>query len=295
MGDQRTSETVVTQRGDFLWTPDEAESKQVTQIGASACGATAVINTLKALEVHRDQDHVASTVNTRLRASSAPLPEYLFSRSVAGVSHVDIIEGLDKASDGSVFARFFHFYPERQVDVQKWLTGWINRGVVPIATLNLQHVVNGETSIPDAWHHQMVYGVTKTGILMCNPLSVEVPSNFLHYISSDSILRIRRVDVISRWEENTDLSVLSKHSDPRWKEMDVEGQVKKMLSEPEPYSQSPDRRPVGLLADWLFKSHICIPAVYKSGITLCVKKEDESSYRLLVEEPELPLLVKPVS
>ena len=80
------------------------------------------------MEVHRDQDHVASTVNTRLRASSAPLPEYLFSRSVAGVSHVDIIEGLDKASDGSVFARFFHFYPERQVDVQKWLTGWINRG-----------------------------------------------------------------------------------------------------------------------------------------------------------------------
>ncbi len=45
MGDQRTSETV-THGGEFLWTLDEAESKQVTQIGASACGATAVINTL---------------------------------------------------------------------------------------------------------------------------------------------------------------------------------------------------------------------------------------------------------
>ena len=30
----------------FLWTPEEAEIKEFKQIGASACGATAVLNVL---------------------------------------------------------------------------------------------------------------------------------------------------------------------------------------------------------------------------------------------------------
>ena len=33
-------------RGSFLWTLEEAEIKEVTQIGISACGATAVLNVL---------------------------------------------------------------------------------------------------------------------------------------------------------------------------------------------------------------------------------------------------------
>ena len=32
--------------GSFLWTPEEAEMKEITQIGTSACGATAVLNVL---------------------------------------------------------------------------------------------------------------------------------------------------------------------------------------------------------------------------------------------------------
>ncbi|XP_038076349.1 uncharacterized protein LOC119744481 [Patiria miniata] len=271
----------------FHWTLPEATNRQVTQIGASACGATAVINTLKVLKIDKDQEEVATAVNTRLRANNVPLTEYLFSRSVAGVTHTDIIEGLEKASGGKIFARFFHLYPKRVVDLPSWLAGWINLGVVPIATLNLQHVPSGETNIPDAWHHQMVYGVTSEGVHMCNPLTVETIPNFINYVTSDSVLLIRRVDVISRWQEGMDLSVLSQNDDSGWREMDVEGQVKKMLSEPEPYSQSPESRPAGLLADWLFKSHICIPAAYQSGVTLCVRKDNTAAYRLLIEEPEL--------
>ena len=32
--------------GSFLWTPEQAEIKEITQIGTSACGATAVLNIL---------------------------------------------------------------------------------------------------------------------------------------------------------------------------------------------------------------------------------------------------------
>lgn len=37
-------------------------------------------------------------------------------------------------------------------------------GAVPIATLNLQKGVKPGWTIPDAWHHQMIYGVSSKGI-----------------------------------------------------------------------------------------------------------------------------------
>lgn len=36
-------------------------------------------------------------------------------------------------------------------------------GAVPVATLNLQRGVKPGWTIPDAWHHQMVYGVSSKG------------------------------------------------------------------------------------------------------------------------------------
>lgn len=59
-------------------------------------------------------DKVKKGVGTRLRQESAPLPQYLQSRSVAGATHQDIIRGVDTASEGWLFARFFHMYPERR-------------------------------------------------------------------------------------------------------------------------------------------------------------------------------------
>lgn len=42
-------------------------------------------------------------------------------------------------------------------------------GAAPIATLNLQHCGEGG-DIPDAWHHQMIFGVGQAGIYVTNPL-----------------------------------------------------------------------------------------------------------------------------
>jgi hypothetical protein len=74
-------------------------------------------------------------VNTRLRAESAPLPEYLFSRSVAGASHVDIIRGLELASDGSLYGRFFSMYPDRVVSLTHWLSYWMKKGMFVVRGL----------------------------------------------------------------------------------------------------------------------------------------------------------------
>jgi len=73
-------------------------------------------------------DRVKEVVNTRLRAETAPLPEYLFSRSVAGATHVDIVRGLELASEGSLYGRFFCMYPDRVVSLTQWLAYWMKKG-----------------------------------------------------------------------------------------------------------------------------------------------------------------------
>ena len=80
------------------------------------------------LNLHPDLEIVASAVQTNLRADDAPLPEYLFSRSVAGATHQALIEGLEMTTKDSVYARFFAFYPKRKVDLKQWLVSWMRLG-----------------------------------------------------------------------------------------------------------------------------------------------------------------------
>lgn len=56
------------------------------------------------------------------------MPEYLFSRSLAGATHEDLIRGIDVASQGTLYARFFHLYPERNVCLSRWLASWMKKG-----------------------------------------------------------------------------------------------------------------------------------------------------------------------
>ena len=75
---------------------------------------------------------------TKLRAENASVSEYLFSRSVAGTTHQDLIDSMEKLTEGQIKGRFFSFYPERNVSLLHWLAKWIQRGAVPILTINLQ-------------------------------------------------------------------------------------------------------------------------------------------------------------
>ncbi|XP_034235856.1 uncharacterized protein LOC117642120 isoform X2 [Thrips palmi] len=267
----------------MIWTEREACHKQVSQIAVSACGAAAVSNVLSALNIPFTLERVHDGVATRLRAEKACLPTYLFSRSAAGVAHNDLIRGLDLASDGAIYSRFFHMYPERSFSLSRWLAHWIKEGAVPIATLNIQKSVLQGATIPDSWHHQMVFGVSHRGIYLTNPLEC-VREEVLHpQLCSPSELLVRRQDIVSRWAPNTDLCRLATSSDIRWKQMNVLGQVVNILREAN--ARAPQ---------YLFRrnltSHISIPASYCSGILLSVPKDSRAAMQLK-SAPELPMKV----
>lgn len=267
----------------MIWTEREACHKQVSQIAVSACGAAAVSNVLSALNIPFTLERVHDGVATRLRAEKACLPTYLFSRSAAGAAHNDLIRGLDLASDGAVYSRFFHMYPERSFSLSRWLAHWIKEGAVPIATLNIQKSVLQGATIPDSWHHQMIFGVSHRGIYLTNPLEC-VSEDVLHpQLCSPSELLVRRQDIVSRWAPNTDLCRLATSSDIRWKQMNVLGQVVNILREA-------NARPPHYLFRRNLTSHISIPASYCSGILLSVARDSPAAMQLKTA-PELPMKV----
>lgn len=200
-------EEVLGEEGAMLWSSQEAFEKQTLQIGASACGATAVVDVLKALDVDVAPEEVDRCVETLLRRNKSPLPDYLLSRSEAGeclqnvrnhltviiiiqkkkkiksciwtwillcpgATHAQLIQGAEEASQGKVSGRFFHLYPRRRVRLVTWLAHWIRKGAVPVATMNMQLAVPDGEEVPDAWHHQLIFGVVPNAVFMTNPLDV---------------------------------------------------------------------------------------------------------------------------
>lgn len=264
-------------KNTMIWTEEEASKKQITQIGASACGATAVLNVLNALRLPIPPiEKVREAVKTRLRLNGGTLTEYLLSRSVAGSTHLDLVNGLNVLSEGQIYARFFHMYPERVVNLNEWLQFWISHGAVPIATLNLQKT---HGAIPDAWHHQMIFGVGEREIYFTNPLECVDVGQLWPQLSSESILFIRKEDVLSRWNVKTDLTELMNVSNERWCTLNVVGQVANMIR------QSRKEPRLGFTNT----THIKIPAAYLAGITLAIPK-DAPLFPILMYCPELPLL-----
>ncbi|CAJ1086757.1 uncharacterized protein LOC122872202 [Xyrichtys novacula] len=234
----------------MLWSIQEAFERQTLQIGASACGATAVVDVLKALGVDVTPEEVDRCVQTRLRRNESPLPDYLLSRSEAGATHAQLIQGAEDASKGEVTGRFFHLHPRRLLRLVAWLARWIRKGAVPVATMNMQRAVPEGEEVPDAWHHQLIFGVSPHAVFMTNPLDVVSEGELHQRLCSESVLLIRREDVLQRLTPDCSLSSLS---DQRWKALDVEGQVKLMLQEEEQDDDEAKR------------THITIPAAYSSG------------------------------
>ncbi|CAL4078431.1 unnamed protein product, partial [Meganyctiphanes norvegica] len=207
----------------MIWTELQATARQVTQIGTSACGATAIINVLLALDFPYTVEEVQSSVKTRLRAETAQVVEYLLSRSVAGATHQDLIDGVTHVTRGEVKAKFFHMFPKRAFQLSRWLAEWISKGGVPVATLNLQVGVAPGQTTPDAWHHQMIFGVGPQGIYLTNPLECVSDCLLADQLSTDSVLLVRRVDIVQRWGRGDKLVNLIKHDDTRWRDMNVLG------------------------------------------------------------------------
>ncbi|XP_015120916.1 uncharacterized protein LOC107043786 [Diachasma alloeum] len=264
----------------MLWSEQEATVKQVTQIATSACAATSAVNALLALDVPFSLEVLVKSIATRQREPGSPLPRYLVSRSQAGATHKDLIRGLSLATNGAVISKFFDFYPERAISLSHWLHYWISKGAAPIATLNLQNYGTG-TKIPDAWHHQMIFGVSPAGIYFTNPLECLPEHIVWHQLVSPSVLLIRRADVLAHWNPTTDLTPLAQ-MDHRWRRLNVLGQIVNMIRESMDPRRPPGSRTTG-------PTHIRIPASYSAGITLVMRSEAPAADELLNAE-QLPLL-----
>ncbi|XP_042239014.1 uncharacterized protein LOC121877357 isoform X2 [Homarus americanus] len=265
----------------MIWTELQASARQVTQIATSACGATAIINVLLALDYPNTVEEVQKSIQTRLRAEIAPVVNYLFSRSVAGTSHRDLINGVTQLSQGAIKAKFFHMFPKRAVQLSRWLAHWISRGGVPLATLNLQVGVPPGQTIPDAWHHQMIFGVGPQGIYLTNPLECVSDCLLGDQLCTDSVLLVRRADVVGRWGQGDRLIRLTQHPDTRWRDMNVLGQVVGVLKEQAAPPVVQGRRHL--------TSHVAIPAAYQSGVTIFMRSDNPQLHTLMQAE-ELPLL-----
>jgi hypothetical protein len=271
-----SSHSRVLREKTMIWAELEACRRQVTQIGVSACGATAVINALLALDVPHTAAEVATDVKTRLREEEASLPKYLLSRSSAGATHRELISALE--NHHSVRCRFFHMFPRRRIDISFWLADWIKKGAAPIATLNLQRGVKTGQTIPDAWHHQMIFGVGPNGVYLTNPLDCVSEDLISEQLCSPSELLVRRADVLYRFDPSTcDLSELTVCRDERWDEYNVLGQVVNLMREAGSKSMQKVKT-----------EHVRIPAEYMSGVTLVMQESNPHLHELL-HGPELPL------
>lgn len=266
----------------MVWNEYEAYVVQVKQIGTSACGPTAVLNVLKAFDFQVEKDEVAQTIKSNLRMEAAPIPYYLFSRYSAGTTSQELVNGVASITRGAIMGRFFHFYPQRDVELLKWLGYWMKKGAVPVATLNLQQGVKPGWTIPDAWHHQMVYGVSSKGVYLTNPLEIVPESVIMEQLTSDSVLLIRRQDVVGRFRDWCPLNEIIQQSDTRWRTMNILGQVVHMLRE--------QCMPIDQLLTMKSQltTHICIPAAYKAGITLFMRSNSDA-FEELMTAPELLL------
>lgn len=249
------------------------------QLGTSACGATALVNALAALEVDFPLPLLLEAVATRQRRPDATLPDYLLSRARAGCSHRDLAAAAARVTP-RILTRFFPFH-RRAVGVAAWLARWIAAGCVPILTLNVQRAVLRPGDTPaDAWHHQMVWGVADREVYLANPLEVVQERELVPQLDSPSELLVRRADVVARCEPATDLLQLRDFGED-WRRMNVLGQVVNLLRE--------ERREVREEGPAAVTSHLRIPADYAAGATLCCLLDHAEAARRLREAPELPL------
>lgn len=96
----------------------------------------------RALKLEVSPEFVNECVGTRLRAETADLPEYLFSRSVAGATHTDLISGIRKASGDLIVGRFFSVKDMSVSSFSRWIVQWICKGRFIASLLKSGSLVN---------------------------------------------------------------------------------------------------------------------------------------------------------
>ena len=194
----------------------------------------------------------------------APTSEFLLSRYESGATHEDLIRGMDILTSKDVVGQFYHMYPSPPPDLYQWMVNWMKMGGVMVASLNPQQGVPQGQPLPDAWHHQMIYGVITSGVFTLNPHEY-IPFHILEkQLCSESVIKIKANDIVSRWRIEDDIDAISQG---RWAALQVPQRIYRLL-----YNIHM-RQP--------HDSHVTIPAAYKSGITVFGLRDSEVGQKLL--------------
>ena len=92
--------------------------------------------------------------------------------------------------------------------------------------------------IPDAWHHQMIYACELDCIYLTNPLEIKTVDTIMKELTSESVLLVRNVDVIKRFNANNvnlvdllNMENCSLKERKRWFDLNVIGQCVNVLRE----------------------------------------------------------------
>lgn len=277
-----------------LLTHDEAKQNEVSQLAASGCGVTALLNVLIALKV-LPVDHVGSldwsSCILRARDNDAPLGQYLLSRSVAGCTGEDLVTSMETlvghnqhllSIPGRTIDAYFMSHADiiaSGVTMRQFVAVHVSRGCCLVATLNLQIIGN------DAWHHQMIYGIDlivleagntdtavnnselvqqtiwahdkESSIHCVNPVEAYPEHFFEQALSTPSVLLVRCEDIISRFERpGSDDSVYDR---AEWRRYQVRQQVQAVVDAH--HHSSTENVYAG-------PSHVLIPAKYVGGFAI---------------------------
>jgi len=192
----------------FLKTPKEMLNIQVSQIGQSACGPTAVLNILASLDYSPlpKPEELLKMFPARLRDyETKSLSKYLYSRAVAGTIHDEILDATVKISNNTITGKFFIIKQyEDKNKFAKWLEECFKNKIALVFLENL--FIEGN----DAWHHQMAYGIDNDKIFLTNPMNIVPVSQMISYLTTGSWMIIPGQHVIERDIEKEDIEELSK-------------------------------------------------------------------------------------
>lgn len=97
--------------------------------------------------------------------------------------------------------------------------------------------------MPDAWHHQMVFGAAPRGVFLCNPVECVRETMLWPRLASPSALLVRAGDVVDRFTNTTDLTPLLHVPDERFETYNVLGKFSLLIAtDLTPFQRMPHAR-----------------------------------------------------
>ena len=249
----------------FLKTLQEMLKINTTQIGKSACGPTSVLNVLAALDYSPlpDPKSLLEFFPARLRDyETRSISKYLYSRSVAGTIHEEIINTIEKITDNTVIGKFFIIKQyENKEKFAEWISKCFENKIALVFTENL--FLEGN----DAWHHQMAYGIENDKIYVTNYMDTITVSQMISYLTAGPWMIIPKEHIIERYLEKEDMDELKKDKWECFKVLDRIIQIKKGM--------------FGKLFGQTCYEDLMIPYGGIAGISAFCRKENEKGLNFL--------------